>query len=363
MSARKSSIGPNRLIVAEASTWFVSFRYDDVDDDARMRFSEWLRRSPQHIQAYLDIAGVWADLPDRDPEGRIDVPALILRARESGAEIVSLSTSGTDGQGKRARVPPRLLLAASITFLCLMGAVAAWLGWSVEHSYRTGVGEQRSLTLADGSTVDLNSRTRIRVRYSDQERAVELIAGQALFDVAKDPGRPFIVRSGDARVRAIGTRFDVYRKATGTVVTVIEGRVVVLPGRAESEAAAAPVIAPGSEHAVAHAEPGLRYVSAGEQLAVSLQAIAAPMPTDVAAATAWIQKKLIFDATPLREVAEEFNRYNRRTLVVEGADLEQLGISGVYSSTNPGSLLSFLRDLPDVQVIESDREIRITRMP
>jgi len=89
------------------------------------------------------------------------------------------------------------------------------------------VGEQRSIALADGSIIDLNARSRIRVRLSKDERDVELLQGQALFHVAKDNSRPFVVRSDTTVVRAVGTEFDVYRKKNGTVITVLEGRVVV----------------------------------------------------------------------------------------------------------------------------------------
>src|SRR5690606_26847429 len=88
-------------------------------------------------------------------------------------------------------------------------------------------GEQRTVTLADGSVIELNARSRIKVRYADRERAIDLLQGQALFRVAKDPTKPFIVASGGTYVRAVGTQFDVYKKSVGTVVTVVEGRVAV----------------------------------------------------------------------------------------------------------------------------------------
>ena len=76
-------------IIAEASAWFIEFRAGDVDGDARLRFIEWLRRSPEHIHAYLEISGVWADLPTADPEGKIDIAALIERAR-SAPDVIAL---------------------------------------------------------------------------------------------------------------------------------------------------------------------------------------------------------------------------------------------------------------------------------
>src|SRR5258708_14766281 len=93
--------------------------------------------------------------------------------------------------------------------------------------YITALGEQRSIQFADGSTVELNSRSKISVKYSQQESDVDLLEGQAVFHVAHDVSRPFIVAVGATRVRAVGTQFDVYKKSNGTVVTVVEGRVAV----------------------------------------------------------------------------------------------------------------------------------------
>jgi len=82
---------------------------------------------------------------------------------------------------------------------------------------------------------------------------------------------------------------------------------------------------------------------------------------DTSAATAWVQQRLIFEATPLAEVADEFNRYNPKKLVIADSELRTLGISGVYSSSDPASLIGFLRAQPSLQVTETDSEIRVTR--
>jgi len=77
-------------VVAEASEWFIDFRAGDVDGEARLRFIEWLRRSPEHIQAYLEVSGVWSELPSSDPEGRLDIASLIARARNE-PDVIPLS--------------------------------------------------------------------------------------------------------------------------------------------------------------------------------------------------------------------------------------------------------------------------------
>ena len=108
-------------------------------------------------------------------------------------------------------------------------------------------------------------------------------------------------------------------------------------------------------------DQGLRYLSAGEQLTVTAKGVPEPVPVNVVAATAWTQRQLVFDATPLREVAEEFNRYNERQLVIRDPRLDTFQIDGVFSSTDPSSLIRFLRERPDMHVTETDSEIVIER--
>jgi transmembrane sensor len=209
-------------------------------------------------------------------------------------------------------------------------------------SYSTGIGEQRTVQLLDGSTVELNARSKIQVHLTEHQRGVTLLEGQALFRVAKDNQRPFVVRAGDAQVRAVGTEFDVYKKQTATVVTVLEGRVETYDA-ADSPGTAAIVL------------------SAGEQLTVQPHVVTKPTRTDTSVATAWVQKRLIFEETPLSDVAEEFNRYNRRPLTIDDSDLEKLRISGVYSSTDPASLINFLRSQNSIQVVETEKQVRVLR--
>jgi transmembrane sensor len=232
-----------------------------------------------------------------------------------------------------------------------LGLALALLGFHHGRSvtFETATGELRSIVLDDGSTVQLNAQSRLRVRFAEHERNVELLAGQALFQVAKDKARPFIVASGEARVRAVGTQFDVYRRKGGTTVTVIEGQVTVMSNEAAAEV----------HDGRGDAPPSL--LSAGEQVTVVPRVAASPKRANVAAATAWTQRHLVFESATLAEVAEEFNRYNRRPLVVEDAGLRDFHVSGVFSSADPTLLLRFLRAQPEIAIEETDTQIRVIR--
>jgi transmembrane sensor len=251
-----------------------------------------------------------------------------------------------------ARLPqPRSLrryaIAASIGLLCVAAGV---FGWSQRGpAYATDIGEQRKLKLPDGSLVELNSRSRIRVRYSQTARIIDLLEGQALFQVYKDVQRPFLVRSDTAQVRAIGTQFDVYRKSTGTIVTVVEGKVAVF-------SSSPPPLRGGGERegASSNAIP----LAAGEQLILSPDKPSRPTRTNVTAATSWTRGQLMFKSTPLSAVVEEFNRYNTRRLVLRDS-VEDFPITAVFSSTDPRALVEFLKGEAGVSVETSSDEILI----
>lgn len=350
---KNSTIKPSREMIAEASAWFIEFRADHPNQTMRDRFSAWLRASPHHIQAYFEVAAAWSDLPDEDPDGRFDIEQMIQAARGAGdLNVIDLGQRfKPSGAVRRFRLA-RKSSAIAASVLAVFVAAGTYL-YAQRDTYSTTTGEQRSLTLADGSSVELNAQSRVRIRYSGRERHIDLLQGQALFHVAKDSARPFIVDTGETEVRAVGTQFDVYRKSSATIVTVLEGRVAV------QSAAPSAVLHAKTEAGGPRAAPVL--LAAGEQLAVRRTETIKLEHPDVQAATAWTQKRLVFEDTPLVDVAEEFNRYNVRRLVIADPELGQVGVSGLYSSTDPTALIAFLAAQPGVLVAESDSEIRILR--
>lgn len=372
----------NTQIYEEACEWFVECRGGDLDDADRREFDRWLRKSPEHLSAYLEVAAIWNEGPSLDPGHKWDADTLIAQAAEDHDNVVPLSGLAPGDSSSRAPVqrmeresrPTRRVfaIAASIAMVSLAVGTLVWSQLFRAPTYTTAIGEQRSIALADGSTVELNSRSRIEVRYSERERAVELLEGQALFRVAKDHARPFIVTSGDTRVRAVGTQFDVYKKRNGTIVTVVEGRVAILTSDDVQEIGADAVDlypAPSISSSPAEGEQGAArdgsgagiLLSAGEQLTVTRDTVQKTARPNIASATAWTQRQLVFESASLSQVAEEFNRYNERQLVIQDAELYDFHISGVFSSTDPASLIRFLRERPGVQVIETASEIRVAK--
>jgi transmembrane sensor len=430
---RRAGSKMNTQIYEEACAWFVECRAGDLDDAGRREFDRWLRKSPEHLSSYIEIAAIWNEGVLLDPETKWTADALIEHARNAGddnvvplpgAGVVTADTVsaqqpfGTEpvAVSTSIRIPEtarktwftgwrRLTIAASITVLAILVGLLSMLQFSASI-YATALGEQRSIQFEDGSTVELNSRSKIRVKYSKQERDVELIDGQALFHVAHDVNRPFIVAVGATRVRAVGTQFDVYKKSSVVVVTVVEGRVAVysaaqgpppdtlgkaptLPvpvhAPASSSGSSSPrqrSVAPSSaaypasgsaapipeQQTVQPNPPTQRLVdgsslllTAGEQATVTTDAAQKTVNPNIAGVTAWRDREIVFESATLSEVAEEFNRYNQRQLVIKDPALYGFHISGVFSSTDPDSLIKFLQQRRGVKITETNGEIRVER--
>lgn len=349
----------NAQIREEAAEWLVELRVGEVDADMRDRFAAWLRTSPEHVRMYLELVAFWDDAGAYDKSRSLEVESLIALARAESNVVALESVAGIDPDPVKAAVPSaqnrasRFKLTAVAAVVLIAVTTTAWFALSNGTSYQTGIGQQLSVGLADGSSVELNARSRIRVRYSDHERIVELIAGQALFRVAKDTKRPFVVVSADTHVRAVGTQFDVHRKRVATVVTVLEGRVALLqPTASTLLAAASPPASPPVE------------IGAGEQAIVTARAKPQPHRANIETATAWTQQQIVFESAPLPDVAEEFNRFNQRRLVVAGEALANFRVSGNFPALDPTSLprfLRFLRAQPGIEISESDDRIVVTQ--
>ena len=342
----------NRQILEEASSWFIECRADTMSPTTRVEFLHWLTRSPDHIRAYLEISGAYTQLPKPGALPEEVLAELLDHARGRFDDTVTPLSELTDAPRYQSSPPapasarpPRLhrwryRLAAALGTLLAFAGSALW--FHQQHGvYATETAEQRTVTLEDGSRIELNARSQVRVRYSKTARSIELLEGQALFQVAKDKERPFVVQSGSAEVRAIGTQFDVYRRGGSTTVTVVEGIVTVIPA------------------VTTHSASGASTLAAGDQAVVTPEGDAYPRHANVIAATAWTRGELEFEETPLPEAADEFNRYNPRRMVLDSAGLETIRISGVYSAADPAALILFLRSQPDLIVIESDRVIHI----
>jgi transmembrane sensor len=301
---------PDRL--AEASDWFVRLRAEEANVDNLARFQRWLEADRGNAAAYRKISASWAAIGAHasSPE--------IMTGRRDALEDARQAASGR-WRSKWSGV--RLAWAAAVAGIVVSAIAGVWLHTRAAL-YATGVGERRTLTLDDGSVVTLDSRSRIRVQYRDGARLIALQAGQASFDVAQDPRRPFLVEAGNETIVALGTKFNVELVAHNVLVTMIEGRVAV-------RGSDATLSTPLSESKESHSAIEL---SAGESLHVHQDGNATRHATvDLERVTAWQDGKMFFDNEPLFTAAERVNRYAREQIQVDPS-AANLTISGVFNT-------------------------------
>ena len=339
----------NRQINEEAAHWFVEFRTRDIDAVGRRNFDTWVRTSPEHLRAFIEIAALWGHSGKLGRHSPFSLEELIASARKE-TNVVPLSRTSASEDALKGR-QRGFWLAAAAAALLVIGSIVAGSLLSQRRTYSAEVGERRSLRLADGSRVTLNSRSRVRIALDDSTRTVDLLEGEALFRVEHEVSRPFIVRAKGTFIRAIGTEFDVDEQDRGAVIAVVDGRVAV--SRADSRT--------GSDRN--EAQPDDRkgvLVSAGERIDMSEGSNAKPTPINASSATAWTQGKVILQSATLEEVVERFNRYSQRRLVAEDRGAVPFRLSGVFS-TDTDFLIRYLRERGDIEVQESATQIRIVR--
>jgi transmembrane sensor len=326
-----------------AAEWFLRLQGTEVTIEDTLAWQAWLNESPRNAQAFARLEEMAQLLPS--------VPMqLRLSSRELERDRYDGSIPLKDWSEPRPVLRHRwvgLSIAAVLAGLAFALLSSFWLRPAF-IIFTTAVGENRNITLADGSTVELGGDTRIEVALSSGMRAIELFKGEALFTVAKDPLRPFKVRVGDATIIALGTAFDVQRDSDRAIVAVTEGRVLVEP--------------------VAHFLPisvlqGFRpklravHLDAGQQTVAGSAGIEDPTEVeDAAAATAWQTGRLAFRLQPLRYVLEDVNRYARKPIVLDDPSLGSLSITGTVERDNISGWISSLERVFDLEATEeSDR--------
>lgn len=345
-------------IAAEAVDWFLQFRDRAAAGPDHRGFSEWLLRSPAHIEEYLHVSCAWS-LVDVAAEGDLQAAALVAaaKAHHEADNVVSLpsrfgrrwppagSESGRVSSGRR-------WWAAALVASLVLG-IALWvtfLSGQSSMTFQTVVGEQSSFTLQDGSVVFLNTNSKVSVGWLPTERHIELVRGEARFKVAADANRPFTVATATAAVRVLGTVFNVRLEPLSTQVAVLEGQVEVTVARTTEPSSDAPVIANRGSGTVQHPAIERIRLAAGERVAVTRRGIETNAGPPIESVMAWTERRLVFRDQPLDAVIQEFNRYRTHPLVLDDPALAALRISGVFDLSDPESLIAYLGTYETVRV-------------
>jgi transmembrane sensor len=340
-STKPMSIGiENDPLHLTAADWFVRLQSTEVSLEETLAWQAWLAENSANAAAFARIEEISHAL--RGLPAPATLPAAVL-ARDRYDASVAIG----DWKPRRARrwTWPALSVAASLALFALV--FAFWKAPGETKVFETEIGENRSVTLNDGSIVALGGDTRIEVALSENVRAIELSRGEALFKVAKDAARPFKVRAGDATIIAVGTEFNVERDSDRAVVSVTEGRVVVDP-----VGGLLPVAL------LQGFKPKLRpvHVSAGQQTTAGSAGIEEPTKMEDPA-TGWQIGHLAFRLQPLRYVLEDVNRYAHKPIVLESESMGSLVITGTVERENIGGWVKSLEHAFDLQATEEADQI------
>lgn len=338
-------------ITEQASSWWVLLNEAGATPADHSAFGDWVVQSPERVAAFLRTAQLAQGLRSPNlswPNTSADDLLREAKAVEV-AEVVSIRAARVDRPHRETSVAPfpardggrrgggrRMRLGLKAALVGALATAAMFLVSVELHRtlrpthFQTELGEQRSLVLGDGSVVTLNTSSAIEVKMTGQRRTIKLNSGEALFQVAHDANRPFDVIVANTTVRAVGTEFNVDRRTGSTTVTVIDGRVVLNDTTLPSVSGT--------------------LLNSGQEAVVTPRSVTRRDRANPATAIAWTQRKLVFEHQMLGAVADEFNRYNRRTVLIESDELREQEVTGVFRANDLDSFVMFLGHLPGVTV-------------
>lgn len=299
--------------------------------------------------------------------------AEVFNQLEETSQILDQWSEALPALSNRLPFAPRTVRATNFrrwSWVAALAALIAVIGvsaWRIRAfklaSYTltaaTEVGGLRTLALADGSSIRLNTDSAVDVRYSKEQRLVRLIRGEALFTVAKNHARPFYVEAGGVSIRAIGTAFDVCLRSNRVDVLVTEGKV-----RVEDSAqgdSLLPAISDTNEPPVLEAGNGAVVAIHPMGQAASIATVVAVPAREIARTLAWQERRLEFGSVPLSEVVAEFNRYNTHKLVINDPGLAAQQFGGTFRATSYETLLSLLERNFDVVLDRHENETILRR--
>lgn len=364
----------------EAAAWWVRLQSEKPGQAEREQFVDWLRESAVHVAEMLRVAKVhnaleqfqgWAEIangPDDHGDGDNIIslpPHLISGEDQGGAEVTSPDWQIRTSEKTFPESARKHLwigaIAAGIAAIAVLGVLLfPLLGGQIIQTER---GERREVSLADGSVVEVDPETRLRVAFEEHTRRIFLERGRALFRVAKNPARPFLVQADGTTVRAVGTAFGVEHGEQGIIVTVAEGKVGVYASNPPALPLVKETAMPGATAVpsrVVMQEPHQRelLLTAGQQVRMPSSGASEPVHNvNSDRELAWAKGQLVFDNKSVAAAVDEFNRYNRVQLHVRNPTLATRPVSGVFDASDPESFIGFLQTVASLHVTRSESEI------
>jgi transmembrane sensor len=335
MTKERSKIAvPSAAHVAEAAAWVAHLHNRGRTPDSDRGHNLWLKDAPARQRAWEVATEVWDD----------------LRRMPTSAVLKELEATRAGVRARRHNAGLLTGLAATI----LIAVVALWA--LRNPAVATDVGEQRTVSLKDGTQLTLNTSTRVTVQFDKHQRRVELSSGEALFDVAQHAQWPFLVVAGDREIKALGTTFVVRRDRRQISVTLMDGKVSVSESSGTSALGAFQQGSTGAPHGEVVLSPGQR-LTFGEKANPRLD------EPSIEKVTAWRRGKVVFEGARLAEAISEMNRYSTQRLSVEDSRAADVRISGVFKYGDSLRFANAVAATYRLKVIEAEEEISIVGAP
>jgi transmembrane sensor len=338
---------PSAAACAEAAAWIARLHGEDRTAPVEAGFQRWLAANPDHRAAFDMANDIWA-----------------------GAEHLPKPPTPTFVRWPKAGLVvtlPRALAAAALVAIVAIGVSL----YSRDAGLATRVGEQRNLTLEDGTRISLNTASRVHVRYDRTARRVELDEGEAYFEVAKRPRWPFIVIAGGKQVVARGTAFLVRRDEDSLAVTLVEGKVIVGPA---GETVASIPTASGStagtsesSNIVGHRRGAVTAADVtlvpGQRLTFADHEQPRLDRPPLERVIAWQRGQIILDHTPLADAVAEMNRYSRVTLKIEEPEARRAEVTGIFRIGDSHSFAQAVAETYHLEVADRGGQIVLSGLP
>jgi transmembrane sensor len=385
------SMESSRDIEERAGAWLARRESGSWSDEDRLRFTQWLNASTENRVAFLRQEAAWEyalrlqALRGNTPPGAVPSPEgwrlspfvsdglTHLRPHHPGGKSVQSPVSASAGSGfsenhetlVAGTVNRKRALAAGV--LVAIAAGITWYAWPIGPSYRTPIGGIASVPMNDGSKITLNTDSEVLVDLKNPaERHIELQKGEAFFEVAKDPTRPFVVSAGDKRVVAVGTKFSVRREYDDIRVFVTEGKVRIEDKSESSRPATTARPVRGKEAPAEREGEGQRT----EQLLVAAGGFARAGDAgviiqqhalrDVEDYLSWRTGYLVFRDIRLADAIAEFNRYNERKIFIQDPAVAAIRFSGKIRPTSFEAFVRLLEDGFPIRAQHADGRIILT---
>ncbi|WKD49127.1 FecR family protein [Microbulbifer spongiae] len=333
----------------QACAWVARLRSDAMSPKEKRDFAAWLSMSEKNRCAFQDITALWGDLGALSymPLDQLLPESELSATRREFAKVSpSMETTANKVPKRGVWDLPQWILSGGLATCTVL--FAAWIGfqWMASEKpnaliFITQTGEIRTVNLSDGSEIKLNSNSELHVNYSREERRTQLVRGEAFFEVARQTARPFSVAAGSAKIRVLGTEFNVELNPKSTRVSVTEGTVSV------SEADSAPGLAPESVK-----------LGKNQKVSVFKRGLSDVRRTSLEEAKDWTRGLLVFEKTPLKEALLELNRY-LKVPAVATPQVEGRLVSGTFAVSDPDNTLEAIATVLHLQQDRSNSNLTI----